>query len=134
MSKKSPFVLPCPFIGGVDFVVVVVVVVVVVIVVVVVVVAVLVAVVVVVVSVVVVVVVIVTGLTLTGEMPNLTTFETRFVVAVVVVVVIVFIVIVIVVVVFAVIPRDFTHRLTMIKTNRCVEGRFNKRGRVIRSW
>ena len=32
MSKKSPFVLPCPFIGGVDFVVVVVVVVVVVIV------------------------------------------------------------------------------------------------------
>ena len=32
MSKKSPFVLPCPFIGGVDFVVVVVVVVVVIVV------------------------------------------------------------------------------------------------------
>ena len=32
MSKKSPFVLPCPFIGGVDFVVVVVVVIIVVVV------------------------------------------------------------------------------------------------------
>ena len=32
MSKKSPFVLSCPFIGGVDFVVVVVVVVVVIVV------------------------------------------------------------------------------------------------------